>query len=108
MDKISHELIHKNIIKVVAVGDKEKQIIMHSTSMKNVNDCNEADMVLSGTTFPCKDKIAFLTRYKTFKKNTGAIGALFWQKGRPNIIFRKKVLQRYHIELPPEFTKYIE
>lgn len=108
IDKISHALIQKNVIKVEAVGDKEKQIIAQSTSMKNVNDCNEADMVLTQTTLTCKDKIVFFTRYKTFKKNPQAIGAMFWQKGRPNIIFRKKVLQRYHIALPQEFNKYIE
>ncbi len=108
IDKISHALIKKDVIKVVVIGEKEKKIVANSILMKSVTECEEADMVLSNGTITCIDKIVFLTSYKVFKKNKQVMGAFFWQKGRPNIIFRKEILAHHKIILPKEFDKYIE
>ena len=54
-------------------------------------------------------KIIFVNNYTLLKKyQNRAIGGFFWQKGRPNIVFMRKSLQKHHIALPPNLQKYIE
>lgn len=108
MDKISYALIKKDVVKVLAIGAEEKKIVDNSILMKSVKECQNADMVLSKKSVTCRDKVLFFTNYKTFKNNEQAIGAFFWQKGRPNIIFRKEVLGQFNIVLSEKFDKYIE
>lgn len=112
LDKISYALIKKDVIKVFTVGKKEKQIIDNSDHMRSADNCHNADLILSNgeddISSTCKERIIFYTKYKAFKHNPYAIGAFFWQKGRPNIIFRKNILLKYDISLSNEFDKYIE
>jgi len=76
-----------------------------------VTQCAKADFVILSTTkdIPkeCLEKILFGTRYSHLK-NSSVIGAFFWQKGRPNILFYKKRLEKNSIKLNPKFDKYIE
>ena len=54
-------------------------------------------------------KIIFVNSYSLLKKyQKSVIGGFFWQKGRPNILFLRKSLQRYHINLPLPLYHYIE
>lgn len=79
--------------------------------LKIVTKCEEADLVILSTTTeipkPCLSKILFGTRYSHLK-NTNVVGAFFWQKGRPNILFYQQRLDKHHIKLNPSFDKYIE
>ncbi len=76
-----------------------------------VNNCKQADIVLLPTTKDlqkqCRKKILFATNINTLK-NKRVIGAFFWQKGRPNMIFYKKRLKQKRIKLNASFSKYIE
>jgi len=76
-----------------------------------VKTCDAADLVIISTVnyLPkeCSKKILFGTRYSHLK-NPNVIGAFFWQKGRPNILFYEKRLEKYSIKLEPSFNKYIE
>jgi len=55
------------------------------------------------------NKPIFVKKYYLLKiyKNR-AIGGFYWQKGRPNIVFLKSTLKRYHIKLPKDLNRYIE
>jgi len=76
-----------------------------------VDNCIDADIVLLSTikNIPstCRDKILFGTRYKHLK-NKNVIGAFFWQKGRPNVLFYKDRLDKKNIKLDVSLNKYIE
>jgi len=93
--------LYKNIESVSQYPDK----------LQIVQDCSSADLVLLSTVknIPkdCDSKVLFGTRYSHLK-NKNVIGAFFWQKGRPNILFYKKRLKKYHIKLDKSFDKYIE
>jgi len=55
------------------------------------------------------DKMLFTLSYRDYiTHEEQAIGAFFWQKGRPNIILNKRLIQHYHIQLPQEYDKYVE
>jgi len=46
--------------------------------------------------------------YGALRDYPNAVGAYFWQKGRPNIIMIRARLDRERIRLPAEFDRYIE
>ena len=81
-------------------------------AISRVNSCEEADIVILSTMkrFPaeCKKKLLFTTHYRTFSQNPEIIGAFFWQKGRPNIIFHRESLEKHHILLDSSYDKYME
>ena len=80
-------------------------------SLNIVTGCDKADLIILSTTqnIPkeCLTKILFGTRYSHLK-NPNVVGAFFWQKGRPNILFYKERLERNSIKLHSSFDKYIE
>ena len=80
-------------------------------NLKIVTECKDADIIILSTTkgIPkeCTKKILFGTRYSHLK-NPNVIGSFFWQKGRPNILFYKKRLEKHKLILDSSFNKYIE
>jgi len=74
--------------------------------------CEQADIIILNTLsrLPdnCKNKLIFTNNYKTYRNHEDIVGAFFWQKGRPNIVFRQKVLHKKNILLNASFRKYIE
>ncbi len=76
-----------------------------------VQNCMQADMVILTSTknIPdeCSGKILFGTKYSHLKYK-GVIGAFFWQKGRPNILFYKEKLLENKVYLDSKLEKYID
>ncbi len=76
-----------------------------------VRNCVQADMVILSTTkdipSSCRGKLFFGTRYSHLK-NSNVIGAFFWHKGRPNILFYQSRLDKNGIKLDSTFSKYID
>jgi hypothetical protein len=107
---------------IIAITKKEKPkvyIYKQCKSLKKypgkielVAHCKDADIVIVTTlkNIPkmcfTKNKI-FGTKYSHLK-NPHVIGAFFWQKGRPNILFYKYRLDQNNIKLDKSFNKYIE
>ena len=107
------------IIKEVT-NKENSNVYLHTTvssieqypgNLKIVTKCQEADIVIlsSATNLPkeCQKKILFGSRYSHLE-NPNVIGAFFWQKGRPNILFYKKRLKERNIKLDSSFNRYIE
>lgn len=88
-----------------------KSVHRYPQKLHIVSTCKDADVfIISGTLeipFDCKNKIIFGTRYFHLKNND-VVGAFFWQKGRPNILFYQKRLEKKGIKLDQKFRKYIE
>jgi len=76
-----------------------------------VKDCNDSDVVIlthiEDIRKECQEKILFGTRYQTLNYKS-VVGAFFWQKGRPNILFYKTRLDQHNITLNKHFEKYID
>jgi len=83
----------------------------YSEKFNLVNSCEDSDIVILSSVkkIPsrCSSKLLFGTRYKHLK-NKKVIGAFFWQKGRPNILFYRDRLEKNNIKLDSSFDKYIE
>ncbi|ADN08974.1 hypothetical protein [Sulfurimonas autotrophica] len=111
--------IYNKIISAVTKKEKPKvYIYKHCKSLekypgniKLVSNCKDADIVIVTTLkdIPkvCYGKNMFGTKYSHLK-NPNVLGAFFWQKGRPNILFYKYRLDQNHIKLDKSFNKYIE
>jgi len=95
----------------VYLHENIKSIQQYPKNLDIVKNCKIADIVILSTIkdIPslCKDKILFGTRY-THLKDKRVIGAFFWQKGRPNILFYRDRLEKRYIKLDASFDKYIE
>jgi hypothetical protein len=80
--------------------------------IRRTDRCREADIViistLNGLPAECLEKPVFASRYRIFRQHEEIVGAFFWQKGRPNIIFSAERLQQRNIRLGSEFESYIE
>lgn len=91
-------------------GDIEH--LSKNMEVNRVKNCEEADIVIlhsvDALSSKCMDKLIFTNYYKTYINNEGIVGAFFWQKGRPNIVFRREVLKDKEIILSASFNKYIE
>lgn len=95
----------------VYIHTKVESIKEHTAEFILVDGCEDADVVILSTVenIPqgCNKKILFGTRYSHLKDDR-VVGAFFWQKGRPNILFYKNRLDKNNIMLNPSFDKYIE
>ena len=99
----------------VYIDSKEyKDIPKYVKKYKFTQNCLDADILfvdkLSELPKECiYEHKVFVTRYIDFIKNKDkVIGAFFWQKGRPTIIFNKQMLDYFGITLPPKYSKYID
>ena len=116
--ELESAIFNKVLTAVTAKERPKVYIYQHNDSLEKypgklqlVKDCKDADIVLVSTlkNLPkeCEGKILFATRYSHLL-NPNVIGAFFWQKGRPNILFYKYRLEEKNIQLDKSFEKYIE
>lgn len=74
------------------------------------DSCKKADIAImtqSEIPYDCRKKIVFGTRYRHLNKKF-VIGAFFWQKGRPNIVFDRAKLRSKNIQLPASLEEFVE
>lgn len=112
----------ENIIKVLFpdnkvalfVQDKAYVSPKESEVFTRMVDCQKADVMivqsLDGVSKKClqNSKYIIVTSYNSYKNHKTALGAIFWQKGRLNLIFRKEKLDELSLKLPKNYSKYIE
>jgi hypothetical protein len=109
------KVLHPNEEKlIICILDDTYDFLKSSIHhMKIVDECTHADLVIAKqiedvSPYCQQDKFIILTKYQEYKQSDIPIGALFWQKGRPNLIFSKKRLLEFSMKLPASFSRYIE
>ncbi len=113
LSKMSHMLFNKRYIYIYLADDSfiDKKIKTDKLNLIFVTNCSHADLIISGSlkSIPkkCIKKPIFATNYP-FYKNRHTIGALFWQKGRPVLILKKKALKIRHIRIKKALEKYLQ
>ncbi len=103
----------KSIVRVWVDDTKKRELFSHIGRVIVVPEAEQADALFlfheHKALRHCKNCIVFVGSYPLLLKTQNeAIGGFFWQKGRPNIIFLRKNLQAHNIQLPSDFSKYIE
>jgi len=108
IQKIAHALTSK---KTISIYTDVPKYLKHKKidGITFTNNCQHADIaLLRHFSQSCTTKPVIVLDYMLLKKQPNALGAFYWQKGRPNITFLEKHLQRNHIKLPKEFDIFIE
>ncbi|MRJ03152.1 MAG: hypothetical protein GXO19_02130 [Epsilonproteobacteria bacterium] len=104
---------HSPVTRIYVANGLGEEVESYFRDVEVVDRCEEADIIftkkISALPESCLNKLIFVTSYGSYKRHKDrTIGAFFWQKGRPNIIFNTKKISQLHIELPKEFEKYME
>ena len=112
ISKIAHAIVEKKVVNIY-LGDKQfLKKPKDEFGIRFVKNCENAQLVIArniqSIKKACKKKFIFVTTYNAYKNSGFAIGALFWQKGRPELLFREKNLKKMHVDLPKSFKKYID
>jgi hypothetical protein len=99
--------------KITAWGENadQKYILGQSTKINAVEYINDARLISIAKKVPQnfpKNAVLITTEYALSEKDDRIVGAFFWQKGRPNLLFLRGRLEKAHIILGREFDKYIE
>ncbi|WP_373070592.1 hypothetical protein [Sulfurimonas sp.] len=107
----SDSLGEKPNIYIPDISAKEKAI--YSKYCNVSNNCKSANFIfdkkgLDGNDCGLKQKVYFTNNYKKLVSNSRYIGAFFWNKSRPNIVFVKRRLKQNGVNLSNEYNQYIE
>lgn len=116
IEKILTDMMGREDVRVVLLGrgseGAEEKIYKYSKRLIIVRNCAEADvLLLTGAVElegECRVKPAFSLDRKSLKNLDNCVGAFYWKKGRPNIIFLRERLIRLKINLPSEYNRFIE
>ena len=96
---------------LVHTSDAEYQkVIVTAPSLKLTKEFKKADILLvnSSAEIPKGNtKIIFTTNSSVFESDENAVGAFYWEHGRPKIIFLKSRLSEKNITLSPSFHRYV-
>lgn len=108
-DKIFGSMTTLRPITVYSENDDYKEVLDHSSILEKVQTPGEAfiTIVTKRAEIPDINSLIFTTDPDIFEENSNAIGAFYWERGRPKIIFLRPRLERFNIYIDSSFQKYI-
>ena len=115
-------LTHQEHVKVYTTDAELKRVFAKGKHIISVDDPLTSDIVvvtneddyarlerdIAGK--PASDKeeiLIFTTDYHLLKAHQDIVGALYWKKGRSQLLFLAPRLKRHHITLPKSYMPYI-
>lgn len=105
--KVIFQALYQKQNITVFVSDETKTIIVKEAGFSVATLCSKADIVYTNSILEnCTNKPIFTDNYPLFKENTNVIGAFYWSKGRPNIMFSSKRMEKFNMGLPTSLQKY--
>lgn len=106
IERLVLDITSKPNPKVCVVEYPSSYIQQYAPSL-TVTNCNQADIVISSSDKDLSYNKPVLVVGFPYIKDGDIIGAIFWRKGRPQIILIEKNIQKFDINLPQEYRKYI-
>lgn len=111
MTMVTSSLFAKEHIRVFTNDIHYIKVFQTMAQTSLVESCEEADFVVLNdkpiSDPVCKERPAFVTKYQLLDEYDNAVGALFWTKGRPQLLFVLSRLNTYSVTLPDNFNPYI-
>ncbi|MDP3301786.1 MAG: hypothetical protein Q8S36_07455 [Sulfuricurvum sp.] len=111
IERVAAALFPKQKIAVWGETADQKEMIKQSKIIEEAIDSSNADLIIVSKKIPqnlSKNCVIITTEYSQLIKDERIIGAFFWQKGRPNLLFLRPRMQKANVKLSHEFDKYIE
>ena len=109
-DKIFTAMYIQKPIAVYTVSEKYQDVVVTATSLQLSKNPKLADIVLVDSKYEIPKEgnhIIFTTDPSVFKRNENAVGAFYWEHGRPKIIFLQSRLKTKGITITNAFQRYI-
>jgi tRNA(Phe) wybutosine-synthesizing methylase Tyw3 len=112
LEKIISEI---SIDKEIKIWSDNKNILSTLKEKNNFNttsSCVESSIVIlqdkDNLTNDCNKKHIFVLNYKLLSEIPQSFGALFWKKGRPNIVIIKSRINNQVISVTNDLKPYLE
>jgi hypothetical protein len=112
-------LVPKQVIRVYVPDQELHEVFAHSKKMIPVPEPTEADIVIvpnqsvyrfiRAKLTSMKEKkmpLFFATDYRVLRDSDEVVGALYWRKGRSQLLFVDERLQKHGIKLPVRYQRY--
>jgi len=124
--KIYHNLFsaltHHEYVKVYTTDPELRSIFAKGEKVTAVDDPFKSDVVVVSNASAYEqlqryfaknadrnreNLLIFATDYHLLKEHHDIVGALYWKKGRSQLLFLTPRLKRYHVTLPDSYTLYM-
>lgn len=99
----------------IKIWSDDKNILLslkENNKLKTVNSCDEASILIinekSSLTNSCYSKYIFVQNYNLLREIPQSFGALFWKKGRPNIVIVEPRISNQSISVTDGLKPYLE
>jgi len=109
-DKIFTAMLPKQSIIVYTPHKEYAEVIEMAPSLVLADTYTEADIILVdhlSDISPNNMQTIFTTNPSIFKRDERAVGAFYWEHGRPKIIFLQSRLDAKRMTLSKSFNRYI-
>jgi hypothetical protein len=108
IEKILVDMADRQSVDVCVVNYDVNKVLNYSTYLR-ITKCENADFMIIGKDSGEVDynKPAIVFGEDLIRKVKNAVGAIYWRKGRLQLIFIKGRLDRYRIQLPGEYRRYL-
>ncbi|EHP29231.1 hypothetical protein SMGD1_0704 [Sulfurimonas gotlandica GD1] len=112
LEKIITEI---SVNKEIKVWSDNKNILntLKSHNILNTTDnCEDASIIIlqeqNNLLEECSSKTIFVLNYEMLSEIPKSFGALFWKKGRPNIVILKSRIKAQSIQVSNDLKPYLE
>jgi hypothetical protein len=112
LEKVISEI---SINKEMKIWSDNKDILTHLKEPNKLNttqSCKDANIIIledkKSLTIECASKHIFVLNYQLLSDIPQSFGALFWKKGRPNIVILKSRINAQSIEVSNDLKPYLE
>jgi hypothetical protein len=110
MDKLAVDLVNKERVKIYdPTYGRSYDSYLNKSNI--VHECSDGDIAIVSSinqTQGCKNQIILVTKYYLLNEIPESIGAFYWQKGRPNLVFIRSRLSEKKVRLSNEYTNHID
>lgn len=111
--KIAKDILNGDVPRVYIPKATNLEYEIYSQMATVVDSCEKANFIFvkHNERPSCRgvdEKIILTNNYKHLSNDSACIGAFYWNKNRPNIIFLEERLKSKNIKLSNMYDKYIE
>ena len=112
LEKVLSELSIKQEIKIWSDNKEILAELKNHNNYKTVQSCENATIIIlenkDKLIKACSNKHIFALNYQLLSDIPQSFGALFWKKGRPNIVILKPRIKAQHIVANISLNPYLE
>ena len=112
LEKIMSEISIDKQIMIWSDNPKITSELKNNTKFIGGDNCEEATVIIlenkKNLTTKCEKKYIFVLNYRLLSDVSQSFGALFWKKGRPNIIILEPRIKSQSIKISKNLEPYLE